>query len=279
MSRFSISVIIPTYNRARILARALNSVLKQDYPFHEIIVIDDGSDENTPQVIQEDFPSVKLILQQNRGVSAARNRGIFAATGEWIALLDSDDCWFPDKLSEQVEGLKCNPKHVICHTNEIWIHNGKMRNPMKKHAKKGGELFHHCLPQCTISPSTVMIKRSLFDEIGYFDETLPVCEDYDLWLRICVRYPVFYIDTPLSTKYGGHKDQLSTQYWGMDRFRIQALDKLLKTNELKGVNRALVCEILSKKCKILIKGAVKHQNKKMQDYGEEVMEYHGFKKM
>ncbi len=276
MSRFSISVILPTYNRASTLFRALDSVLKQDYPLHEIIVIDDGSKDNTAQIIQEDFLSVRLIRQQNRGVSAARNRGIFTATGEWLAFLDSDDSWSPDKLSRQIEALKCHAQHVICHTNEIWIQNGKRRNPMKKHAKKGGEIFYHCLPLCTISPSSVMIKKALFDEIGCFDETLPVCEDYDLWLRICARHPVFYIDSPLTIKYDGHEDQLSTRYWGMDRFRIQALDKLLKTNVLESDKRAAVCEILSKKCKILIKGAVKHQNNTMQNYGEKIMKSHGF---
>ncbi len=276
MSDFSISVIIPTFNRAQTLRRALDSVLKQDYPIHEIIVIDDGSSDNTTQIIEENYPAICLIRQENRGVSAARNRGIHAASGQWIALLDSDDCWSPSKLSHQIKAFKANPKELICHTNETWMDGGKRRNPMKKHAKKGGALFVDCLSQCTISPSTVMIKKALFEEVGYFDPTLPVCEDYDLWLRICARYEVLYIDQALSTKYGGHEDQLSRQYWGMDRFRIQAIDKLLKTVELEDAKRAAALRILKKKCEVLVIGAVKHQNKIMQNYGESVMRFHGF---
>lgn len=145
MPRLSISVIIPTYNRVKTIHRALDSVLKQHYPVHEIIVIDDGSSDNTAQVIEEFFPSVFLIRQENRGVSAARNTGIQTASGEWIALLDSDDCWLPSKLSDQVVALEKHAKQVICHTNETWVQNGKMCNPMKKHAKRGGGLFYHCL--------------------------------------------------------------------------------------------------------------------------------------
>jgi len=272
----SISVIIPTYNRAHTLPRALHSVLKQDHPVHEIIVVDDGSNDNTAQIIAKNFPSVHLIKQKNQGVSAARNSGIQAATGTWIALLDSDDCWLPSKLSRQIEVLEKNSNPMICHTNEIWIHNGHRRNPMKKHEKKGGAIFYHCLPRCTISPSTVMINKIIFKEMGYFDVTLPVCEDYDFWLRISARHQVLYVDAPLSKKYGGHTDQLSTLYWGMDRFRIQALDKLLKTNKLDEMKRAAVQKTLSKKCKILIKGAIKHKNKKMKFYGEAIMKYHRF---
>jgi len=274
--RFSISVIIPTYNRAETLPRALYSVLKQDHPIHEIIVVDDGSHDDTAQIIAKNFPSVCLIRQKNQGVSAARNRGIQAATGTWIALLDSDDCWLPTKLSRQIKALKKHANSKICHTNETWICKGQIRNPMKKHEKKGGDLFFYCLPQCTISPSTVMIDKEIFKELGYFDVTLPVCEDYDFWLRISAVYPVLYIDETLSKKYGGHADQLSTSYWGMDRFRIQALDKLLKTDQLDKKKCTAVRIILSKKCKILIKGAIKHKNKKMKTYGEAIMAYHQF---
>ena len=276
MPSLSISVIIPTYNRAHTLPRALESVLKQNYPIHEIIVVDDGSNDNTAEIIQAHFPTVRSIRQENRGVSVARNKGIQTATGEWIALLDSDDCWSPSKLFSQVEALNAQALAVICHTNEIWIQNGKRRNPMKKHEKKGGQLFYHCLPLCIISPSSVLIKKEVFEEIGYFDETLPACEDYDLWLRVCARYRVLYIDRPLTTKYGGHEDQLSRKYWGMDRFRIQALDKLLKTKGLEEAKRVAARVTLGKKCEILIKGALKHQNKAMKTYGEEVMKRHGF---
>ncbi len=270
-SVFDISVIIPSYNRIQTIKPALHSVIQQSIPACEIIVVDDGSTDQTNQLMQEQFPEIRLIRQKNQGVSAARNRGIREATGNWIAFLDSDDTWLMDKLSLQVEEIKKNPKHPLCHTNEFWVRNGKRVNPMKKHEKKGGFIFQNCLPRCVISPSSTLIKKDLFDQVGVFDETLPACEDYDLWLRICARYPVAYIAQPLVTKYGGHKDQLSKKYWGMDRFRIQALDKLLSSGSLKVDQEKAARPILHKKCRILIKGAEKYQNEAVQDYCEGLM--------
>ena len=115
---------------------------------------------------------------------------------------------------------------------------------MKKHAKSGGHIFRQCLPLCVISPSSVMIQRSLFDEIGLFDESLPACEDYDLWLRICARHPVLFLQEPMIIKHGGHRDQLSRRYWGMDRFRIQALEKIIDAPGLSPADRIAVAEML-----------------------------------
>lgn len=227
-----ISVILPTYNRKRTLARAIDSVLAQSWSELELIVIDDGSTDGTAQWLTAQYPSVQLLRQDNAGVSAARNRGIEAARGDWIALIDSDDRWLPQKLATQMTHLASSPAHRLVHCDEIWIRNGRRVNPMNKHRKSGGLIFEHCLPLCVISPSAALIARSLLDEVGVFDEHLPACEDYDLWLRICAQEPVLYIDTPLLEKYGGHADQLSRQYPAMDRFRLQSLDKLLRTNGL-----------------------------------------------
>lgn len=222
-----LSVVIPTYNRAALISRALDSVLAQSRQADEILVVDDGSTDNTMDVISDRYPRISLLRQENKGVSAARNLGIRHAKGEWIALLDSDDEWKPDKLEKQLQILKDNPDYRICHSNETWIRHGIRVNPMKKHRKYGGHIFRHCLPLCVISPSSVVIHRTVFDDIGYFDESLPACEDYDLWLRICSRYPVLYLDEELITKYGGHTDQLSHKHWGMDRFRIFSLEKII----------------------------------------------------
>ena len=108
---------------------------------------------------------------------------------------------------------------------------------MHKHAKAGGWIYTHCLPLCAISPSAVLIHRSIFDCVGLFNEQLPACEDYDLWLRICARFPVHFIPEPLIIKYGGHDDQLSRRYWGMDRFRIQALEDILASGVLTEEHR------------------------------------------
>ncbi|MBC8210609.1 MAG: glycosyltransferase [Gammaproteobacteria bacterium] len=260
-----ISVVIPSYNRAHTLGRALTSVFSQHYPAQEVIVIDDGSSDHTQQLITNEFPQVKLIIQNNAGVSAARNSGIRAARSDWIALLDSDDEWLPEKLERIQLAQQQHPALKLFHSDEIWIRNGVRVNPMNKHAKSGGHIFQNCLPLCVISPSATVIHRAIFDQIGLFDETLPACEDYDLWLRLCHRYPVHYIDQALIRKYGGHDDQLSARYWGMDRFRIRALHRLLDAPTLQPEQKAQAIQMLIKKLRILLKGANKHQNQALLD--------------
>ena len=256
----TISIIIPTYNRAHTLKRALDSVLAQTRPADEIIVVDDGSTDLTEQLIKQNYPQVIYIKQANQGVSAARNTAIKIAKGEWLALLDSDDEWLPNKLEAQLALLEQQPGHKLIHSDEIWIRNGVRVNQMKKHAKSGGWIFENCLPLCAISPSAAMIHRDLFAEIGLFDEELPACEDYDLWLRITARHPVLYCEEALILKYGGHEDQLSQQHWGMDRFRIQALVKCLQNNQLADDDRIAAQAMLDKKIKVVLKGARKHNN-------------------
>jgi len=255
-----ISVIIPLYNRAHTLPRALDSVLAQTSRADEIIVVDDGSSDSGAELIRHQYPEVTLLQQPNLGVSAARNTGIRHARSDWIALLDSDDEWQPQKLARIRETQQVHTEEWLFHSEEIWIRNGRRVNPMNKHRKQGGMIFQHCLPLCVISPSAVVMRRSLFDDIGLFDESLPACEDYDLWLRLCHRYPVYFIDEPLIIKYGGHDDQLSRRYWGMDRFRIQSLHRLIRTARLDATQHAQVIDVLVDKLRILLKGARKHGN-------------------
>jgi len=260
-----ISVVIPTFNRAYCLPDALNSVFNQIRPPAEVIVIDDGSTDNTVEIIKNHFPQVTYIKQIQSGVSVARNKGIKASAALWIALLDSDDEWLPEKLSRQTALLEENPDLKICHTEEIWVRNGVRVNQMDKHKKSGGWLYQKCLPRCVISPSSVLIHRSLFEDIGLFDEQLPACEDYDLWLRICSRYAVAYVETPCIKKYGGHENQLSRKFWGMDRFRIKALINILDSQVLNEENKRATVKILKKKLNVFIKGGEKR--------GRDMLEY------
>ena len=241
------------------MKRALDSVFSQTLRPFEVIVVDDGSSDDTSTTINEAFPSVRYYHLENSGVSNARNVGIDHAAGDWLAFLDSDDEWLPHKLSRQVAALSSDEKYKVCHTEEIWIRHGIRVNSAKKYAKKGGWIFTDCLPLCAISPSTVIIHRSVFDEIGQFDTQLPSCEDYDLWLRITAKYPVLLIDEPQIKKYGGHDDQLSQQFWGMDRFRITALKKIIDSGQLSSKNQQAALDMLLKKAAIFFNGAIKHE--------------------
>ena len=255
-----LSVIIPTFNRAHTLPRAVDSVLAQNRQADEILIIDDGSDDQTRKLVEQDYPQCRYLYQANQGVSSARNLGIQEARGEWIALLDSDDAWLPDKLAQQLHALQASQGQRLCHSEEIWIRNGVRVNAMKKHQKRGGRIFQHCLPLCVISPSSVVLHRTLFDEIGLFDAALPACEDYDLWLRICATEPVLFIEQPLIIKHGGHSDQLSQKHWGMDRFRIQALEKIIDSGRLGESDLTAAIKVLLKKAAIMAQGAEKRGN-------------------
>ncbi len=257
MSSPRISVIIPTFNRAHLLPRSIDSLLNQTISAHTVVIVDDGSTDGTENLVSEKYPEITYLRQDNLGVSAARNAGIAAASGEWLAFLDSDDEWMPEKLQCQMEALAAEPEMMLCHTDEIWIRNGKRVNPMKKHDKHGGWIFDKCLPLCCVSPSSVIIHRSVFDEVGLFDQSLPACEDYDLWLRVTARYPVLYLNEKLIVKYGGHDDQLSQKYWGMDRYRIRALEKILGTNILNEKDRLAAEDMLAQKVRIYTEGARK----------------------
>ena len=252
-----VSVIIPTYNRKHTLKRAIQSVYMQSLLPYEVIVVDDGSNDGTKEWVKQKYPNVKYIYQKNSGVSSARNKGIKIARGDWIALLDSDDEWLPNKLSEQISKIKSNLDVKILHSNEIWIRNGVRVNQMKKHKKFGGYIFEKCLDICRISPSSVLLKKEILNDIGTFDESLKVCEDYDLWLRITSKYPVCFLDIPLIKKYGGHSDQLSKAHDGIEFYRIQSLQKILESKILSKPQTLLAINMMVNKMNIYASGLEK----------------------
>lgn len=256
----TVSVIIPTYNRALKVARAVSSVLNQTFIDFEIIVIDDGSSDETNRILEEFHRQIVYIAHTvNLGVSAARNTGIRMSSGALIAFLDSDDYWLPEKLEVQVDFFKRCKYALACQVEETWIRNGRRVNPGKRHIKPSGFIFEPSLKLCLVSPSSVMLKRSLFDEVGLFDEALPVCEDYDLWLRIACRHPIYLIRKHLVVKEGGHPDQLSSSQNGMDRFRIKSIVKLIESGRLNKEQLFAAMEELSVKCRIYGNGCIRRE--------------------
>jgi glycosyltransferase involved in cell wall biosynthesis len=266
-----VSVIIPTYNRGWILREAIDSVLAQDYTDYELIVVDDGSTDDTRKILDSYGRDIIVLQQPNKGVSAARNRGIAESRAQLVALLDSDDIWLPQKLTRQVAFFKSNPDALICQTEETWVRNGVRVNPKKRHHKFSGMIFEPSLALCLVSPSAVMIRKTLFDTVGLFDESLPACEDYDLWLRVSCRYPVFLIDEPLIIKHGGHQDQLSKAA-GLDKYRIQALTIIVKSGQLSESQTRAAVQTLKEKCAIFANGCRKRGREDEAKYYEDLAE-------
>ncbi len=268
-----ISVIVPAFNRASFLLEAIHSVFDQDCfqnptsaPPFELLVIDDGSTDHTEEAVKSLGKEIKYFFQEHRGVSAARNKGIELSSGDFIAFLDSDDLWLKNKMTAQMSFMQAYPKAMVCYTEEIWVRNGVLVNARRKHKKYSGWIFDRVLPLCLLSLSSALFRREVFETVGDFDEELPACEDYDFGIRLAHRFPLHLIDQPLIIKRGGHTDQLSKKYWGMDRFRVYALEKALRL-DLSLEQKKSVEQELVKKCQILVKGFQK------RDKHEEVQKY------
>jgi glycosyltransferase involved in cell wall biosynthesis len=270
-----VSVIIPTYNRASLVERAIRSVLTQTFTDYELIVVDDGSHDSTRDLLASFDSRIAVLSQPNRGVAAARNLGIRASTGELVAFLDSDDEWLPEKLTAQVACYDAADPFFICHTDEIWMRDGQEVRQRAVHQKQGGRFFERALERCLISPSSVVISRKLLDRCGWFDETLPAAEDYDLWLRITAFHEVCFIPRPLVIKHGGHADQLSQTVPAIDRFRIQAIRKILKYPDLSSSYRRAAVLELKRKCLLVAAGCEKRGNAgEAERYRELARSYH-----
>ncbi len=269
-----VSVIIPTYNRASVLERAIRSVLAQTFRDFELIVVDDGSNDSTADLLDTFNGKPKTLTQDNRGVSAARNFGIKNSTGALLSFLDSDDEWLPEKLARQTALFDGSNPCFVCHTNEIWLRNGKELPQKEIHLKQGGRFFTRALERCLISPSSVMISRELIDRVGWFDEDLPAGEDYDLWLRITAFHEVDFVPEKLVIKHGGRADQLSHATPAIDRFRILAILKILDNPALPCDYREAAVQELIRKCHIVGSGCIKKGKKQeAETYFETARKY------
>ncbi|MBN1794094.1 MAG: glycosyltransferase family 2 protein [Candidatus Omnitrophica bacterium] len=269
----AVSIIIPTYNRGRFLQTAIDSVMRQSYADWELIVVDDGSTDETSGILKDYGHRIRSIYQDNQGPACARNAGVRNATGELIAFLDTDDRWRKRKLELQRALFWENPGCYITHTEETWYRHGRFLNPLKKHRKQSGDIFWQAVKLCAVSMSTVLLRREVFDRIGYFDETFPVCEDYEFWLRASACYPILLLDKKLTLKEGGHTDQVSSRFLGqMDSFRIRALLKLLESGTLSEEQHRLAREELAHKCTIYGSGCAKRGRHREAAYYRELAE-------
>lgn len=255
-----VSVIIPAFNRRPVLERAVRSVLAQTCQDCELIVVDDGSTDGTAGLLEGFNGQVTSLHQENRGVAAARNAGIGRSRGRLVAFLDSDDEWLPEKLSRQVARFDPDQPLFVCHTDEIWMRDGREVPQKAIHRKQGGCFFERALERCLISPSSVIMSRALLDKVGWFDEALPAAEDYDLWLRITASHDVDFVPERLVIKHGGRPDQLSRTVPAIDRFRIRAMCKMLESAELSSTYREATIRELARKCRIVASGCRKRGN-------------------
>jgi len=252
-----VTVVIPAHNRRLELERAVESVRAGRVQPSELIVVDDGSTDGTAEWLEAQTDIRALVHPRNRGVAAARNSGINAAESAWIALLDSDDWWLPDHLERLAQHAADNPACRIVQTRERWFRGGKRVNPRVHHVPPTGDIFEPSLSLCLVSSSAVLFERSLFDEVGGYDARMPACEDYDLWLRMALRASVDLVDVETIEKEGGRDDQLSRRFWGMDRFRVYSMAKLLASGRLTEAQASATRAVCLKKLEVLAGGAGK----------------------
>jgi glycosyltransferase involved in cell wall biosynthesis len=264
-----ISVVIPTFNRSELAVEAVQSVLDQSRPPDEVFVVDDGSTDNTADALLPFRDRIRYIVQAHAGVSASRNTGIRQTSGDWLAFLDSDDLWQPNKLERQCAELRQDPAMAICYTDEEWRRHGRWLNQSKHHMKMSGWIYQHCLPLCIISPSSVLLHRRVFDRVGLFDENLPACEDYDMWLRATLHFPVLFIKERLIVKRAGPWQQLSMQH-SLDKYRIIALVNILQKENLEAKDRMLTLAMLREKCRIYSLGCRKHGREQEAEWAEQI---------
>jgi glycosyltransferase involved in cell wall biosynthesis len=200
----TISIIIPTFNRAKLIERAIISLLTQTYQDFEIIVVDDGSTDNTRDVVFSFGNQIRYMRQDNRGPSSARNAGISASRGKFVAFLDSDDYFMKPNLEIKMSFLESNPQVGWVYSD--WQYVDEKGNDIDKGSLKfrysekvlNGNIFEELIKRRNfISPCTVVIKKSVLDDVGHFDPLIPSQEEYDLWLRTSIKYPVYYIDQVL----------------------------------------------------------------------------------
>jgi|TARA_R100000306_G_scaffold8310_1_gene11284 glycosyltransferase involved in cell wall biosynthesis len=206
-----ISVITPTYNRARFLPAAVASVLSQTFGDFELIIVDDGSEDNTPDVLKPFLADrrVRYVYQENQGQSHARNLALKQATGDFIAFLDSDDVWARDKLEKQLAVFRANSEVDIVHGDEATINEQGSVVSLQNMRRYSGRITRYLLADNSVSITTALVRRRCFDEMGGFDTSVGVADDYELWLRFSARYCYQY-EPGIVASYRVMADQISS---------------------------------------------------------------------
>lgn len=245
----TVSVVIPAHNAADCLGQAIDSVLAQTYADLEIVVVDDGSTDETVCVAESYGQPVLCLRQQRHGVATARNRGIRASSGRYVAFLDADDLWRPEKLEVQLPYLELDPATgLVC--SDWALERGGVSVTSSAFSKRAavasGYLFRRVVRDSFLLTSTVIVRRSCLDEAGYFDESFPTSEDMDLWLRLSYRHPIAVAPVPLTIKREGGGG-LSSDRRAATVCRIRLFEKALgNLRNLKTQDRRLICHVLSK---------------------------------
>jgi glycosyltransferase involved in cell wall biosynthesis len=226
-----VSVIIPTYNRAGLIARAIDSVLVQTFKDFELIIIDDGSKDNTKEAIKPFEGKIKYIYQNNGGISNARNRGIQESSGQYIAFLDSDDYWAPQKLEVQVKILDENPRVGIVYARMPIVNEHGEILGMKPNGISGKNFQELLRVWGDLPTSSVMTRRECFDRVGVFDNDLPPMEDIDMWLRIAHSYEIYEVEGQTLAYYWRHDHQITQDSIKVYLGLVKIHAKILKTFE------------------------------------------------
>ena len=207
-----VSVILPTYNRASLIGRAIKSILNQTFNDFELLIIDDGSVDDTEKVVKT-FADTKVTYkkhEENKGAAAARNTGIHLARGEFIAFNDSDDEWMPEKLERQIKKFsEVNSNIGVIYCGYIAVSQQTNREIFRSTPMEKGKIYPRILQGCITGTFTPLIKQACFEKVGLFDETLPSCQDWDMWIRISEYYEFDFISDILVKMYI-HGSQIST---------------------------------------------------------------------
>ncbi|MCK4305695.1 MAG: glycosyltransferase family 2 protein [Candidatus Eisenbacteria sp.] len=291
-----VTVIVPTHNKKEPVAEALRSVLSQTFRDFEIVVSDDGSTDGTPlhllrmlgaqpdalEILSRMSPTsikpfshafsqngvtVQYHYGSNRGLSAARNRGIRSARGDYIAFIEAEDEWQREHLEVQMAFLESHPDARLCRVAERYVKDGKPRKN-RNTSTASGWIFEAALEASPMSTSALLAHRSCFASCGAFDENLPACDEYDLWLRFAARYPIYYIpDGPIVTRKSARGDG-SSRTWSWDRFRVYALEKAFQSGHLSPNQRFMVAQEIVRKCERLVQGFRRQRSDERSNFYE-----------